>query len=265
MTRALHLARSLAAEPAAVEARLLPPGDYVYPVETAVPADPLTGLASTQDLAAHLERFGERRRATGPAGAALLTLIEQASLTGHGGGHFPVARKWRTVLRNGGAGIVVGNGAESEPASAKDRALLATVPHLVLDGLACAAEVLGAEDAVIWMHQDSSEAACAVSSALAERKAYGLAEISARRVLTPTSYLSGESSAILQGLTGGPVLPAFARQPAAVSGYRGRPALVQNVETLARIGLLAHAGAQCLSRDGTCHGSEPGRADGPRT
>jgi NADH:ubiquinone oxidoreductase subunit F (NADH-binding) len=174
----------------------------------------------------------------------LLTLIEEASLTGHGGGHFPVSRKWRTVLRNGGAGIVVANGAESEPASAKDRALLATVPHLVLDGLACAAEVLGAQDAVIWMHHDSSEAACAVSSALAERRAHGLAEISARRVLAPPSYLSGESSAILQGLVGGPVLPTFAREPAAVSGYRGRPALVQNVETLARIGLLARLAAR---------------------
>ena len=63
-------------------------------------------------------------------------------------------------------------------------------------------------------------------------------------MLTPASYLSGESSAILRGLTGGPVLPAFARQPAAVAGYHGRPALVQNVETLARIGLLARTGAR---------------------
>ena len=82
-------------------------------------------------------------------------LLEESGLAGHGGGHFPVARKWRTVLRRGGGGIVVANGAESEPASAKDRALLATVPHLVLDGLACAAEVVGAADAVIWMHDDT--------------------------------------------------------------------------------------------------------------
>ena len=243
MTRALHLARRLRPSPPP-RRDCFPPGTTCIPWETAASADPLMGLAATQDLAAHLERFGERPRATGPAGAALLTLIEEASLTGHGGGHFPVSRKWRTVLRNGGAGIVVANGAESEPASAKDRALLATVPHLVLDGLALATEVLGAEDAVIWMHQDSSEAARAVSSALSERRAHGFAEIVARKVLTPASYLSGESSAILQGLTGGPVLPTFAREPAAVSGYRGRPALVQNVETLARIGILARLAAR---------------------
>ena len=248
MTRALHLARAAADEPAAcVESRLLPAGRYAYPMGEAVhPVHDTAhfGLASTQELAAHLERFGERPHATGAAGAALLGLLEQAGLSGNGGGHFPVARKWRTVLRNGGGGIVVANGAESEPASAKDRALLATVPHLILDGLVCAAEVLGAEEAVVWMHEDSSEASLAVSSALAERRAHGLAEISIRKVLAPASYLSGESSAILRGLTGGPVLPEFARQPAAVAGYHGRPALVQNVETLARIGLLARTGAR---------------------
>ncbi len=197
-----------------------------------------------QDLATHTGRFGDRPRATGAAAAALLGNIEEAGLTGNGGGHFPVARKWRTALRSGGGGIVVANAAESEPASAKDRALLATVPHLILDGLACAAEVLGAQEAVIWMHEDSSEASRAVSSALAERRAYGYTEVAVRKVLAPASYLSGESSAILRALAGGPVLPSFMRQPAAVAGYQGRPALVHNVETLARIGVLARTGAR---------------------
>ena len=155
-----------------------------------------------------------------------------------------MARKWRTVLRHGGGGIVVANGAESEPASVKDRTLLATVPHLILDGLACAAEVVGAEEAVLWMHDDASDASRAVSAAIAERRAQGFREIAVRKVLTPASYLSGESSAILRSLSGGPTLPGFSTQPAAVAGYRGRPALVQNVETLARIGLLARTGVR---------------------
>ncbi len=242
MTRALHLAsqRQLPDEDAGGRP-LLPPGRYAYPMNERHSAQ-TAGLTGSLDLAAHLAVFGARPAATGAAGDTLVELLEAAGLAGHGGGHFPVARKWRTAQRHGGGGIVVANGAESEPASAKDRTLLATVPHLVLDGLALAAEAVGARAAVIWMHDDTPDAARAVAAAIAEREVHGLAEVPIRRVLTPPSYLSGESSAILRALSGGPTLPAFARQPAAVAGYRGRPALVQNVETLARIGLLARTG-----------------------
>jgi NADH:ubiquinone oxidoreductase subunit F (NADH-binding) len=242
MTRALHLAYPPAERSETRhDARLLPPGDYAYPMrERLHPAS--DGRPRALDLPAHLERFGPRPSAKGAGGDALLEVLDAAALAGHGGGHFPVARKWRTVLRHGGGGIVVANGAESEPASAKDRALLATVPHLVLDGLALAAEVVGATGAVVWMHDDTPDAARGVAAAIAERQARGPAEVGIRRVLTPASYLSGESSAILRGLSGGPTLPAFARRPAAASGFRGRPALVHNVETLARIGLLARTG-----------------------
>ncbi len=224
----------------AVGGWLLPPGPRAYPNGQEQQLD----LALTQDLEAHLERFGERPAMTGAAGGVLLGVLEEVALAGHGGGHFPVARKWRTVLRHGGGGIVVANGAESEPASVKDRTLLTTVPHLILDGLACAAEVVGAEEAVLWMHDDASDAGRAVSAAIAERRAQGFREIAVRKVLTPASYLSGESSAILRSLSGGPTLPGSQTQPAAVAGYRGRPALVQNVETLARIGLLARTGVR---------------------
>jgi NADH:ubiquinone oxidoreductase subunit F (NADH-binding) len=240
MTRALHLASALRDDTAGeADPRLLPAGPHRY--QNGEP-DPDLDLGLMQDLASHVERFGRRPAMTGAAAAILLGVLEEVGLAGHGGGHFPVARKWRTALRSGGGGIVVANGAESEPASAKDRTLLATVPHLVLDGLMCAAEVVGAEEAVLWMHDDAHDASRAVSTAIAERRAQGLPEISVRKVLTPASYLSGESSAILRALSGGPTLPAFGVQPAAVAGYRGRPALVHNVETLARIGLLARTG-----------------------
>ena len=79
--------------------------------------------------------------------------MERAGLTGRGGAGFPAGRKMRTVaqagrsagrLRGQGGAVVVANGAESEPASAKDRMLLARAPHLVLDGIALAAEAVGA-------------------------------------------------------------------------------------------------------------------------
>ncbi len=96
----------------------------------------------------------------GWAGEQLLDSIEQAELTGRGGAHFPVARKWRTALdaarAGGGEVLVVANGAEGEPASAKDAALLLQRPHLVLDGLVCAAEAFGASSAVLWLQEGAA-------------------------------------------------------------------------------------------------------------
>jgi NADH:ubiquinone oxidoreductase subunit F (NADH-binding) len=172
----------------------------------------------------------------------LLDTLESIGLTGHGGGHFPVATKWRAQLQAGGGGVVVANAAEGEPASAKDSALLQFRPHLVLDGLACAAQVVGAEDVVIWLHEGSHRSHRAVSRALAERRAAELAEPTMRVVMGPDRYLSGESSAIIRSLSGGPALPQFRRVRGATSGVHGPPTLVHNVETLARVGRAAGAG-----------------------
>ena len=239
MSQGLHLAELPARD--SVSPGVLPAGSFLYPP---IGDDQYVDAVRTEDLVAHAERFGERPSAAGSSASVLLGMLEEVGLTGHGGGHFPVARKWRTALRAGGGGLLVVNAAESEPGSAKDRALLANVPHLVLDGLACAGEVLGAQECVIWLHEDARDARRAVSQAIAERHNAGLLELPVRQELAPDRYLSGESSALLQSLSGRPALPSFTVRPAAESGYRGRPAVIHNVETFARIALLARTGVR---------------------
>jgi NADH:ubiquinone oxidoreductase subunit F (NADH-binding) len=196
---------------------------------------PVTTLAP-DDLAAHRRRYGERWREP-----RLLDTIEYLGLDGRGGGRFPVAAKWRAQLAAGGGGVVVANGAESEPASAKDAALLQLRPHLVLDGLAAAAEAVGAFTTVVWVHAGALASRAALARAVAERRRAGLAEPPVQLVVGPRRYLSGESSAIVRALSGGPALPEFRRVPATNRGIGGRPTLVHNVETLARIGVAARA------------------------
>ena len=102
--------------------------------------------------------------AAGSGGATLISAVEQAGLTGRGGAGFPAGRKMRAVAQTGRrAGplrsqvgtVVIANGAESEPASMKDRMLLARAPHLVLDGIALAAEAVGATRAYLCLHESS--------------------------------------------------------------------------------------------------------------
>ena len=194
------------------------------------------------DLAAHTRRFGERPRATGRAGHDLINILDEIGLSGRGGSHFPAAAKWRAHLAAGGGGVVVANGAESEPASAKDTALMQLRPHLVLDGLACAAEAVGAVEAVVWLHTGAHAARSAMVRALGERRAARLPDPAIRLAVGPDHYLSGESSAIVNALSGRPALPGFTTRPAAVSGVDGMPTLLHNVETLARTALAARTG-----------------------
>jgi len=204
-------------------------------------------------LQAHCARFhrgpdGDTGRArdrdpgTPQARGDLLEDLDRLGLAGRGGAHFSVATKWRAALAAGGGGTVVANGAEGEPASAKDAALLLHRPHLVLDGLALAAHATGAVRTIVWLHDGADDVRRSVTAALAERRAARLTEPLARIVTGPDAYLTGESSAVVRALSGGPALPEFRRSPAATRGVDGLPTLVHNVETLARIGLVALAG-----------------------
>ena len=100
------------------------------------------------------------------AGKRCIDEVERSGLTGRGGAAFPTARKLAAVAA-GHAPVVVANGTEGEPASAKDKVLLARSPHLVLDGAVLAAEITGARQAVIVVHPSVREI---IDEAVAERR-----------------------------------------------------------------------------------------------
>src|SRR4051812_8271091 len=81
----------------------------------------------------------------------MLDELEASGLTGRGGAGFPTHVKMRGVLAGPAPRIVIANGAEGEPASHKDKTLLATNPHLVLDGLQVAGRIVGAERAFLYV------------------------------------------------------------------------------------------------------------------
>jgi NADH:ubiquinone oxidoreductase subunit F (NADH-binding) len=200
----------------------------------------ISGTGS-HDLAAHRARFGARRSQLG-AEEALVDALESVGLTGRGGGHFPTAVKWRSLRHPGPRATVVVNGAEGEPGSAKDAVLLQTRPHLVLDGLVAAIEAIGGADGVVWLHAGADATARSVSRALAERAAAGEKDPPIRVLLAPDRYLSGESTAIIRTLEDGPTLPRYVHNPARPWSEGHRPVLVNNTETMARVGVIAQLG-----------------------
>ena len=212
-------------------------------------AERLLPMFPTTSLAAHTERYGplppvEDRE-------ELLDAVEAAGLTGRGGAAFPTATKLRTVAR-GRRTVVVANGTEGEPASAKDKALLTRNPHLVLDGVLVAAELVGADQLIVAVSHQAEASLAALGEALAQRPDRRRIRIEA----VPERFVAGEETALVHWLNGGEAKPTFAPPRPFERGVGGRPTLVQNVETLANLALIARRGPEWFRELGT--DDEPG-------
>jgi NADH:ubiquinone oxidoreductase subunit F (NADH-binding) len=218
------------------------------------------------DLQTHLGRHG--RPPYRGRSRQLIPVLQESGLTGRGGAAFPVHRKLTAVIEAGTRPIVIGNGAEGEPASDKDKAILWISPHLVLDGLQLAAEAVGSRSMGLYVHRHSRLQE-RLGAALAERAAAGIDRAPVEIIDAPPRFLAGEESALASVANGGPALPAFKHPRVFERGVAGRPTLVQNVETLAHIALIARYGARWFRSLGTAE--EPGsmlctlhQADGTR-
>jgi NADH:ubiquinone oxidoreductase subunit F (NADH-binding) len=177
------------------------------------------------------------------AGPELIDAVVRSGLRGRGGAGFPAGRKLAAVAAARGRATVVANGCEGEPLSAKDAWLLEHRPHLVLDGAAACAAAVGARRVVVC----AARPPAALAAALARRRdpvAVELREI-------PEAYVAGEETALASALSGGPAgTPRFGTR-VYERGVRGRPTLVQNVETLAHIALIARYGPGWFRERGT--------------
>ncbi|MHB8240585.1 MAG: NADH-ubiquinone oxidoreductase-F iron-sulfur binding region domain-containing protein [Solirubrobacteraceae bacterium] len=197
---------------------------------------------------------GGRRRAVREQAALLIDEIECSGLLGRGGGAFPTATKMRAVTGARGRAIVVANGAEGEPASLKDRTLLETLPHLVIDGALIAAQAVGADEVIVCVCESAGAGVECVEQAIAERGAdrhSGGAAPKLQLATVPGHYVAGQESALVNYLSGGPAKPLFTPPLPFEQGVRRRPTLVDNVETLAHVALIARHGAEWFRELGT--------------
>ena len=132
---------------------------------------------------------------------AIVALVGESGLRGHGGAGFPVVRKWQSVIANepapGTASVVV-NAAEGEPGSFKDRTLLRTDPYRVLEGALIAARAIQAGEIVLGMRRSMGPDVDRVVRAVDEITAAGWCDgVDVRVVAGPDSYLVGEETALL--------------------------------------------------------------------
>ena len=205
-------------------------------------------LAGTRGVSLSLrEHEATHGRAPTDATARLPTSVDSAGLRGRGGASFPTIVKLRAVAEQRGPRILLVNGGEGEPMSAKDRVLMALSPHLVLDGAIAAAAVIDAREIVVAVRSDATDAETAMRAAVSER---GLGDTITVAVV-PATYLAGEETALIRFLNGGPLKPTSVPPRPVQRGLRRRPTLVQNPETLAHLALIARHGPDWYRQIGT--------------
>src|ERR1700736_233978 len=101
-----------------------------------------------EPLSEHVTRLGPLPRGAPP----LSDLLVHSGVTGRGGAAYPVGLKWRAVAAGShGSAVVILHGPEGAAHSNKDRLLMTTRPHMVLDGALLAAASVRAKQIVLYI------------------------------------------------------------------------------------------------------------------
>jgi NADH:ubiquinone oxidoreductase subunit F (NADH-binding) len=190
--------------------------------------------------------------------ADVIAIIRNSGLRGRGGGGFPTAIKWDGVRRSEASRkFVCANGAEGEPGTFKDRYLMRHNPYQIIEGLAIAAAVIGAEGAYLGLKQRFTQEIAAVQRALDEFQVFSPIARKIELVQGPDEYLLGEEKALLEVIEGGQPLPRLLPPylhglfGGALGGPEGNPTVVNNVETLAHVPHVIVKGSEWFRSFGT--------------
>jgi formate dehydrogenase beta subunit len=185
----------------------------------------------------------------------IVATLKDSGLRGMGGAGFPTGQKWELVrgTEPGGVKYAICNADESEPGTFKDRQILATQPHLVLEGLLISMAVVGAEQGWVFIRHEYGPEEHLLRAEIDALRAAGIvggdACGSGRRLdvevfVSPGGYILGEETALLECMEGHRGEPRNKPPFPGNYGLHGRPTLLNSVETFADVPVILQRGAQ---------------------
>ena len=188
--------------------------------------------------------------------------LKSSGLRGRGGAGFPTGVKWDKVLNHRvKERYFVCNAGEHEPGTFKDRHLLKTIPHQLIEGCLIASRTAQAKASFIYVNHEYQEERENLKKALAQARERGFVgnnilgtgiDIDLEVFEGHGSYVAGEETAMLESMQGRPAMPRQ-KPPFYPTDYGlyGKPTLVNNVETLCNIPRILHKGAGWFTQVGT--------------
>ena len=230
--------------------RKLPPQPRDRP-QAAVVSDPYNGHSDYSVI----RRFVETRNWAG-----IVAALKASGLRGMGGAGFPTGNKWE-IVRNasGKAKYIVCNADESEPGTIKDRFIMETVPHLVIEGMIIAGLVTGARQGILYIRHEYEEPRevlqeeidrCYREGLLGKRILGSDLEFDLEVFVSPGGYICGEESALLEAIEGKRAEPRNKPPFPGTNGLWNQPTVINNVETFTFATVILARGPEWFKTQG---------------
>ena len=223
------------------------------------------GLINPEDIEEYIARDGYQALAKVLKEMSpddVVKCILDSGLRGRGGGGFPTGRKWQLAMGNRGnvQKYVCCNADEGDPGAFMDRSVLEGDPHVVLEAMAIAGYVIGANQGYIYVRAEYPIAVNRLNIALKQAREYGLLgkdifgtgfdfDIDLR--LGAGAFVCGEETALMTSIEGNRGEPHPRPPFPAVKGLWEKPTILNNVETYANIPQIILQGADWFASMGT--------------
>ncbi len=188
-------------------------------------------------------------------------IMKDAGLRGRGGGGFATGRKWELALRQDtDEKYIICNGDEGDPGAFMDRSVMEGNPHAVLEGMIIAAKACGGTEGQIYVRMEYPLAVERINIAIEEARAHGYLgkgifgsdfDFDIFVMEGAGAFVCGEASAMTESIMGRRGMPRVKPPRTAEQGLWGKPTVVNNVETLACVPLIAAKGAEEYRKVGT--------------
>ena len=221
------------------------------------------GMPDSRSLKTYLSKGGYEslKKCLKMQGNQIIDEVKASGLRGRGGAGFPTGLKWSFVPQNvQGPKYLICNNDEGEPGTFKDRYIAELSPHMLVEGMVIAAKAIGASKGYIYTRYEFFDEIHWLETAIKEAYEAGFLgkniqgsglDFDLDHYTGAGAYICGEETGLISSLEGKKGQPKLKPPFPAVSGYLGRPTVVNNTETFAAVPWIMKHGAAAYKAIGT--------------
>jgi len=220
------------------------------------------GIENSRSLAVYTKHKGYEalKKAFKMSSSDIIKLVKASGLRGRGGAGFPTGLKWSFIPEAIKERYLLCNNDEGEPGTFKDRYILELSPHMLIEGMIISAYAIQAKKAYIYTRCEFYEEIKWMEEAIEEAYKAGFLgknilgsgfSFDLDHYTGAGAYICGEETGLISSLEGKKGQPKLKPPFPAVSGYLGKPTIVNNTETLAVLPWLITNGAEAYKKIGT--------------